>query len=67
MRSLICLLKHFLWRLNREWIKTDAVEAGKLFSFRQKIMKIRQISRWIEVVDFRIVCEQKICQGLIID
>lgn len=26
----------------------DAVEAGKLFSFRQKIMKIRQISRCIE-------------------
>jgi len=31
--DLICLLKHFLWHLNREWIKMDAFEAGETVFF----------------------------------
>lgn len=27
---------HFLWHLNREWIKMVIVEAGKLFFFQVK-------------------------------
>lgn len=51
----------FLWHLNREWIKMDGVETGEtVLFFRQQIMKIGQISYIDEVVDFRIICENKL-------